>query len=124
MKVKIQFDTYEVEATLFDTATGRAIYKSLPIKSTVNTWGDEIYFGISAHADLEPGAVAETAVGDLAYWPSMPAFCIFFGPTPASMDKTPMAASPVNVFGKLEKIDIDRLKSIPDGQIVMVESLE
>ena len=124
MKVKIQFDSYAVEATLLNTPTGKAIYEALPIKSAVNTWGEEIYFGIPIQADLEPGAMAETAVGDLAYWPNMPAFCIFFGPTPASMDATPVAASAVNVFGQLTNPDLKRLRGISDGQNVSVESLD
>ena len=124
MKIKIQFESYEVEATLLDTPTGRSIYDSLPTRNTVNTWGDEIYFGISSNPELEPGAVPEVAVGDLAYWPTMPAFCIFFGPTPASMGRTPRAASAVNVFGKLNTTDIQRLKNIRDGETVLVERIK
>jgi len=41
------------------------------------------------------------AVGDLGYWPTGSAFCIFFGPTPVSQDDEPRAYSPVNVFGKI-----------------------
>ncbi|TFF90402.1 MAG: hypothetical protein EU548_03160, partial [Promethearchaeota archaeon] len=29
-------------------------------------------------------------------------FCIFWGPTPASSGEKPVAASPVNVFAKIE----------------------
>lgn len=123
MKVKLRFKSYEVEASFNDTPTARAIYDSLPIKSKVNTWGDEIYFGISVDVELEQGAEAETQVGDLALWPPMPAFCIFFGPTPASIDDTPAAASPVNVFGKLDVIDIDNLKGIQNGESVIVEKM-
>ncbi|MBK8501629.1 MAG: hypothetical protein IPL46_05155 [Saprospiraceae bacterium] len=53
-------------------------------------WGDEIYFHAPTQTRLESHAKAEVNVGDLAYWPTMPAFCIFFGPTPASFsDETP-----------------------------------
>ena len=41
-------------------------------------------------------------MGDLGYWPPGKAFCIFFGPTPASCGSEIRPASPVNVFGKLE----------------------
>ena len=78
MRIKIKTDKHEFIASLNDSPTARIIYDNLPIESQVNTWGDEIYFGISAHADLEPGSKAEVKVGDLAYWPTMPAFCIFF----------------------------------------------
>lgn len=118
MEIIIQFATYRVPAELFDTPTGRAIYEELPVQRNVNTWGDEIYFGIPVKSDLEPGARAEVSVGDLAYWPNMPAFCIFFGATPASSGDTPVAASPVNVVGRLSEVDVEALRRIPDGENV------
>ena len=124
MKVNIRFATYQVEAEIFDTPTGRAVYEALPIQRNVNCWGEEIYFGIEVHASLEAEAKAEVSVGDLAYWPNMPAFCIFFGPTPVSTGSTPVAASPVNVFGRLIDADLDDLKRIPDGENVAIEKAD
>ncbi|MEN8227076.1 MAG: cyclophilin-like fold protein [Bacteroidota bacterium] len=121
MKVIISFATYQVEAELYDTPTGRSIYEGLPIQRNVNRWGDEIYFEIPVHSTLEEEAKAEVSVGELAYWPNMPAFCIFFGPTPVSTGETPVAASPVNVFGRLLKINLEELRRIPDGENVVVE---
>ena len=121
MKIIIQFATYKVEAELFDTPTGRAIFEALPFQENVNRWGEEIYFGVGVDTPLEPGAKAEVAIGDLAYWPNMPAFCIFFGPTPASSGNGPVAASPVNVFGKLKMPDPVELTQIPDGENITVE---
>jgi uncharacterized protein len=40
-------------------------------------------------------------MGDLGYWPPGSAFCIFFGPTPASHGQEIRPASPVNVFGRV-----------------------
>src|SRR6266566_2855101 len=63
------------------------------------TWGDEIYFGIPVKAESEdPREVVEP--GDLAYWPPGSAFCIFYGPTPASRGDEIRPASPVNVVVK------------------------
>jgi hypothetical protein len=121
MKVIIRFATYQVEAEIFDTPTGRAVYDQLPLKRNVITWGQEIYFGLSVHVQLEAGAKADVSVGDLAYWPNMPAFCIFFGPTPVSTGDQPRAASPVNLFGRLLTIEPDRLKRIAEGENVTVE---
>jgi len=121
MKVIIRFAKYRVEAKLYDTPTGRAIYDALPFQRNVNRWGDEIYFGIPVQIPLEADAKAEVSVGDLGYWPNMPAFCIFFGPTPASKGDTPVAASPVNVFGRLAKVELDELRRIPDDVNVTLE---
>ena len=122
MRIIIKFALSRVEAELFDTPTGRAIYEALPLQRNVNRWGKEIYFEIPVHCELEENSRAEVNVGDLAYWPNMPAFCIFFGPTPVSTSGQPMAASPVNVFGRILEIDADLLSGIPDDANVMVES--
>lgn len=124
MKLIISFATYRVEAEIFNTDTGRAIYEALPIKRNVNTWGKEIYFDVPVHADLEEGAQAEVEVGDLAYWPNMPAFCIFFGPTPASLGSRPAAASAVNVFGRILNVDPVLLARIPDGENVEISQAD
>lgn len=121
MKIIIRFASYQVEAELYDTPTGQAIYNSLPLQKNVNTWGDEIYVVIPTKASLEAGAQAEVSVGELAYWPNMPAFCIFFGATPASTGDTPVAASAVNVVGKLSTVDLENLRRIPDGENVTIE---
>jgi len=124
MKVIITFSTYSVKAEIFDTPSGRAIYEALPLKRNVSTWGEEIYFGIPVHCDLEQGALAEVSVGDLAYWPNMPAFCIFFGPTPVSRGDQPVAASEVNVFGKLLDANLESLRGIHEGEKILVERLD
>ncbi len=124
MQIIISFGLYRVEAEIFDTPTGRAVYNELPLKCNVSTWGKEIYFSLNSRVELEEGARAEVSVGDLAYWPNMPAFCIFFGPTPVSTGNQPVAASAVNIFGRLLKIEPRELGKIPDGENVTVERLD
>jgi hypothetical protein len=123
MKIIIKFATYQVEATLLDTPTAHSIFKALPLEANINRWGEEIYFDIPVHTPLEPLAKAEVNEGDLAYWPNMPAFCIFFGPTPVSRGKAPRAASPVNVFGKLSALDREALDKIRDGENIRIEKV-
>ena len=117
----ITIGQHHFEAEIFDSPTGKAILDALPLESFTHTWGDEIYFQLNAQAKLEPGAKAEVAVGDLAYWPTMPAFCIFFGPTPVSIRNEPRAASAVNVFGRLKSTDISALQSIGEGEMVSIQ---
>ena len=88
-------------ARLFHTSTADAIWNALPLESTSNLWGDEIYFTIPVSHDVEEGACEVVEKGDLAYWPQGPAFCIFFGPTPISKGNEIRPASAVNVFGKI-----------------------
>lgn len=120
MKITIRFASYQVDAELLDTPTGRAIYDSLPIHENISLWGDEIYFEIPVETRLEPDARPAVSVGDLAYWPNMPAFCIFFGPTPVSSGSTPVAASAVNVFGRLSVVEPEHLRRVPEGSKVTV----
>lgn len=122
--VNIRIGQYVIEAEFFDTPTGSAILKTLPLETEIITWGDEIYFRVNAHVALENDAVEEVEIGDLAYWPTMPAFCIFFGPTPVSFDNEPRAASPVNVFGRLKDPDIALLRNFRAGEKVVVSLAE
>ena len=80
--------------------TAQAIWDALPLEARASTWGDEIYFSIPVAVEAEsPREVVE--MGDLGYWPPGSAFCIFFGPTPASRGGEIRPASPVNVFGRV-----------------------
>lgn len=100
-KIVITAGALAMEAELNDSPTARKIWDALPIEGRANTWGDEIYFEIPVKAGQEPDAREEVAVGELGYWPVGHAFCIFFGPTPASTDERPRAYSPVNIVGRV-----------------------
>ena len=108
---------------MFDTPTARKIIEALPLKSPANVWGDEIYFDIPLNIDPEPEARADVEVGDLAYWPAGPAFCIFFGPTPVSTGDQPRAYSAVNVFGRIIG-DAKRFKGVSSGAVVKVTAVD
>ncbi len=122
-KIKISVENVSVEAELLDTPTAKKILEALPLESSVNVWGDEIYFDVPVSLDPEPDARAEVDVGDLAYWPAGPAFCIFFGPTPVSVGDEPRAYSPVNVFGKVVG-DPKQFKSITGQATILVTRVD
>jgi hypothetical protein len=107
-------------AELNDKPTAQQIWASLPIEGRANIWGDEIYFEIPVVAEQEPDARADVAVGELGYWPVGYAFCIFFGPTPASTDEQPRAASPVNILGRVLG-DATQFRSVRSGALVRLE---
>lgn len=120
-KINIRFDSIAVTAILNTSNTSNLIWKNLPISSSVNTWGDEIYFTIPV-SDEQRGSQEIVDLGDVGFWPPGNAFCLFFGQTPLSSEGNIKPASPVNVIGKLEG-DINILKSIPSGEKVVVEKL-
>ena len=89
------------KAILVESETAKAIWKSLPIESTCNIWGDEIYFSIPVSLSLDESAKEIVEMGDLGYWPTGEALCIFFGPTPLSEGDEIRPASAVNIVGKV-----------------------
>ncbi len=101
MKIKITINKLSMEAELNDTPTARLIADALPLSCSFNTWGDEIYFAIPVSSPLEDSAREEVEMGDLGYWPTGNAFCIFFGPTPMSSGGKIVPASAVNIVGKV-----------------------
>ena len=81
--------------------TCNAIWDKLPFDLNLARWGEELYGEIPVSLGLE-NAQVDCEVGDIGYWPDGKGFCIFFGPTPVSKNDKPKAASPVNIFAKIE----------------------
>lgn len=115
--IVIEAGEIRLTAELDDSTTAKEIIAALPIEGRANTWGDEIYFEIPVEVELVADARADVTVGEIGYWPTGSAFCIFFGPTPASTGDAPRAASPVNVFGRIIG-DASDLKKVQDGNTI------
>lgn len=105
---------------LNESASAMAVAAALPIEDHGNCWGAEIYFSIEVESDPDADARSEMEVGELAYWPPGRAFCIFFGPTPASDGDRPRVASDVNPIGRILD-DVTVLKKAADGEKVCIE---
>ncbi len=116
--IRIQAGTVEMSAELNDSKTSQSIWEALPITGNANLWGDEIYFSIPLNLGTEDGKEV-VAIGDLAYWAPVNAFCIFFGPTPASHGKEARPASPVSVFGKIIG-DATQFKQVRSGNPIKI----
>ena len=115
--IKIKSHDIELKASLLDTSLAKKIHSKLPMEVSAETWGDEYYFEIPIEHELSEGTL-ELNVGDLAFWPDGRCFCIFFGPTPLSFSEKPVAASEVEVFGKIEG-DAKLLSLIDPNQILI-----
>ncbi len=100
-KIRIQTGELKAEAELNESETAQLIWEALPIEGKINLWGEEIYFSSPVKTGAEPEAREVVSSGELGYWPPGHAFCIFFGPTPASRGDEIRAASPVNIIGKV-----------------------
>ncbi len=118
--IRITAGSVVVEAELNDSKTASAVWDALPIEERGSTWGGEIYFRIQAEGELEDSQEV-VELGDLGYWPPGGAFCLFFGPTPASQGDEIRPASEVTVVGKI-KGDSTVLKSVSSGSSVLIEA--
>ena len=122
-RITITAGNVSLRAELNESPTARQIWDALPVEGAAHTWGEEIYFEIPVRAEQEADARAEVEVGELGYWPMGHAFCIFFGPTPASSDERPQAYSPVNVLGRVQG-DATLFRSVREGDQVRIARLE
>jgi hypothetical protein len=113
--------TVEATLTIENPRTAEAIWNALPIKGNANRWGDEIYFTIPVTLK-EENAREKVENGAIAYWPPGKALCIFFGPTPASENNEPQAASPVNVFARVT--GEATFRQVRSGDSVTIEKKE
>jgi hypothetical protein len=100
-QIRILVSDLKVEAELNESKTAQMIWEALPIDARANLWGEEIYFSIPVKTGQEKGAREVVSLGELGYWPPGHAFCIFFGPTPASRGDEIRAASAVNIIGNV-----------------------
>jgi hypothetical protein len=123
-QITIQIGEVSTEAQLNDSDCAAKIYEALPIDAVANTWGEEIYFDISLSCELNDEAREDVEVGELGYWPTGRAFCIFFGRTPASgPDGRPRAASKVNTIGRVTG-DPGIFKKVRSGQKVTLSAAD
>jgi hypothetical protein len=121
MRIAIRIGTLSMEAELNETPTAQKIAAALPLRTSFNTWGDEIYFAIPIDAALDDSAQDIVDLGDLGYWPPGKALCIFFGQTPVSQPGKIMPASAVNVIGKVLG-DATAFKTVMREREVVVEA--
>lgn len=119
-KIRITTGRLSLGAELNDSETAQMIIEALPIHGKAQLWGGEIYFSIGVSAELEDDSTEILEQGQLAYWPPGKAFCIFFGPTPASKGDEIRAASAVNVVGQIQD-DLSDLWTVETAADILVE---
>ena len=112
-RLNIEIGTDEFKAALtkrLSPKTVEALVEALPIESEAKKWGAELYFDVPVDM-AEENAQEIVSKGDIGYWPTGNALCIFYGKTPISESETEIRpVSAVNIVGSLE--EPDRLKMI------------
>jgi uncharacterized protein len=119
--IVITVDDMRLQGFLSDSATCQALAAALPIEGRAQLWGEEIYFPVDrVVAELDDTAAVVVNVGDLGYWPTGRAFCIFFGLTPGSVPGEIRPASAVNLVGRVTD-DPCCLKLVQEGAVVRID---
>ncbi len=81
--------------------TVNAVISALPKDLNLARWGEALYEKMGLGIAAENTQI-DCEVGDIGYWIHGDAIVIFFGKTPRSQNDNPVAASPVNIFAKIE----------------------
>lgn len=123
MKIMITIGHLSIPALLDDSPTAEKISRVLPLRTKFDTWGDEIYFTVPVEAGLDQTAREEVEPGDLGYWPTGRAFCIFFGETPMSTPGKIIPASAVNIIGRVLG-DPAKFREVMSENHVLVEVVD
>ena len=103
-----------------NTPTANAITKALPIESSAQTWGEEVYFATSVSAELEADARAVVEAGEIAFWVEGQCIAIGFGPTPISHNDEIRLAARTNIWADAID-DVRLLKSVSSGETIKVD---
>jgi hypothetical protein len=121
-KIKINFLKISILVNLHNTKNAALICKSCPIKSIVNTWGNEIYFETKVNTIKDRTAKDIINKGEIAFWVEGSSIAIGFGPTPISHDSEIRLITKVNIIGETSS-DLSLLSMVNSGEIVMVEQI-
>ena len=118
-RILFDFDGLTLEAETLDTPTAKGVLAALPLEVGVQTWGEEVYFGIGVSVSREKDARAVVKAGEIASWPDGEAIAIGFGRTPISAVGEIRLASPCNIWAKAIG-DVKTLKPVRAGSRVRV----
>ncbi|MEO1767100.1 cyclophilin-like fold protein [Thiobacter aerophilum] len=118
-RIRIQVGRVVLTARLRNTPTADAVWTALPLSSTAETWGDEVYFSVPLSVPLEKDARQILEPGEIAFWVQGQAIAIGFGPTPVSRAGEIRLVTRCNVWADAEG-DVTSLRAVHAGDGVTV----
>lgn len=120
MRIRISWPGGTVSGVLEDSPTTRLLAEALPVCSSAQTWGEEVYFSapVEAELDADPKQVVEP--GTICFWVQGSSVAIPYGPTPISVGGECRLVTACNVLGKING-DPLMLSSIQDGDSITLE---
>jgi len=121
-KIRITVDGVVLSAELRDTPTANAILEALPLKSSSQTWGDEVYFEVPVSAPLEDDAKDVVEPGEIAFWTQGNCIAIGYGRTPISQGDEIRLAAPTNIWADAIE-DVKQLKGVRAGASITIDEV-
>lgn len=118
-EILITAGTVTIRAELLDTPTASAVWDALPIESSAQTWGDEVYFSTPVSVDMEADARDVVEPGEIAYWTDGDSIAIGYGPTPISIEGETRLASPCNIWARALD-DVAALSAVNSGDAIQI----
>ncbi len=122
MKLALRTQHGEIHILIHHDTLISKLKKKLPVKSVINTWGDEVYFELPLKMQLDAGAQDVVEPGTVCFWVEGNSLAIPFGPTPASVGNECRVVSRAYLVGKTITMLSD-LAKLEDGDIVEIREL-
>ena len=119
-KLILRINGKSLNLFLKETETAEKIYNAVPINSSINTWGEEIYFNTNLLINRENEAKAVVDFGEIAFWIEGSAIAIGYGKTPISSGDEIRLASPCNIWANAD-FDKSFFGDINDGDKVSLD---
>lgn len=119
--IRIEWPGGSVIADLQSGPSVEKLLAALPCTSTVNTWGEEVYFSLPVKAKLEPGAQQVVDPGTVCFWVDGSSLALPWGRTPVSQGDECRLVSPCNVLGRIRG-DASVLRTARDGASITVST--
>ena len=119
-KLILRINGKSLNLFLKETETAEKIYNAVPINSSINTWGEEIYFNTNLSINREKEAKAVVDFGEIAFWTEGSAIAIGYGKTPVSSGDEIRLASPCNIWANAD-FDKSFFGDINDGDKVNLD---
>ena len=121
-KIRLTIDGVVLSAECRDTLTANAILEALPLKSSTQTWGDEVYFEVPVSVPLEDNAKDVVEAGEIAFWTQGNCIAIGYGPTPISQGDEIRLAAPTNIWADAIE-DVKQLKGVRAGASITIDEV-
>ena len=108
-----------IRARLLASPTAERVWRTLPIYSTAETWGEAVHFETHVDTGRERGAIWNVSPGEIAFWSEQDRVIIGFGMTPLSKPGEIRLPSPCNIWAAALD-DVRQLAVVAPGQKIAI----